>query len=115
MIKDAQEMSQEWTDHATGENHAAAAWDLAMMCLFHTRRWPGLTRTQQLYKLMAASRAHELLSIMARSAACLGLPELFKCVAMSGLEAGALDWTSVRMCCWQVSSGPEAETLSIFH
>ena len=101
-IDNAEQMSDEWINLEAGSHHAAAAWDHCLMVIWHTRSWPGLDQDVEALKLMAKNRAHDVLTIMSRAAACLGVPEMWKVVAVSAMEAGVADWLSVKMGAYQM-------------
>ena len=100
-IDDAWEMSWYWVNPETGSQHAATAWDHCLMVIWHTRSWPGLDQDQAI-KLMAKNQAHNVLSIMSRAAACLGVPEIWKFVAVSAMEAAVTGWVSAKIGAYQV-------------
>ena len=100
-INDAKEMSNDWINPETGSHHAAIAWDHCIMVIWHTRSLPGLDQDQAI-KLMAKNHAHYVLSIMSRAAACLGVPEMWKFVAVSAMEAAVTGWASARIGAYQV-------------
>ena len=100
-INDAREMSDDWINPETGSHHAATAWDHCLMVIWHTRSWPGLDQDQAI-KLIAKNQAHNVLSIMSRAAACLGVPEIWKFVAVSAMEAAVTGWVSAKIGAYQV-------------
>ena len=101
-IGEAEEMSNGWIDLDNAKHHAAGAWDHCLMVIWHTRSWPGLYRDDEGLKLMARTRAHETITVLARAGACLGISETWKYIAVSAIEGGAADWMSVKMGAYQV-------------